>query len=676
MRPALLPLALLLLSTSAITQVPKDQLDQPPANARHYTIQSTGGKHGDSWVWQLPDGTRKARESMVLRGMVWEMDYTGKPGANGLPASITVRGVTPNGNAAESFSLTGSVGNWLSPVDKGSGAAAGKFYAAYGGPIDTTAWLVERLVASPNKRLALLPGGEVRAERLTTMTVGNGKTAKPIVLWQILGYSTSPFPVWTDTKGKFFAVSNGMAWLPDGYAGEQARIEKVQSAALSAQAPLLYKKLVTVPKAPVAFRNVKLFDADARRFLTGQTVVVSGAKIVAVGPVGSTPVPAGAQVIDGTGKTLLPGLWDCHMHVGDDYTGAQELSLGVTSVRDPGNDDVKTVDRWKRARAGQLLMPNVYASSLIDGKGPNTAQVANVATSEAEAIALVRKAKANGFTGVKFYGTFDYRWLPAAIAEAHKLGLHVHGHVPKDIRPSQAVRHGYDEITHINWIVMEGVPAEVLPVDNGIARFEAPGRYMKDMALDSPEMSGLIATMAAKQIYSDPTMVAFESIYVPEAGELGASYTALVGTLPVTMERAFKSGGFAVPAGLARSDYRASWSRMVALLGMMHKAGVPIVAGTDGYGFELIHELEIYLEAGMSPADAIAAATIVPAKMLGVDKRTGSIAIGKDADLFLVEGDPEQKIGDLRQTRWVMQGGRLMNADELRSAVGFSGRPR
>jgi imidazolonepropionase-like amidohydrolase len=198
---------------------------------------------------------------------------------------------------------------------------------------------------------------------------------------------------------------------------------------------------------------------------------------------------------------------------------------------------------------------------------------------------------------------------------------------------------------------------------------------MKDMALGSPEMTGLIATMAAKQIYSDPTMVAFESIYVPEAGELGASYTALVGTLPVTMERSFKSGGFAVPAGLARSDYRASWSRMVALLGMMHKAGVPIVAGTDGYGFELIHELEIYLEAGMSPADAIAAATIVPAKMLGVDKRTGSIAVGKDADLFLVEGDPEQKIGDLRQTRWVMQGGKLMNADELRAAVGFSGRP-
>jgi imidazolonepropionase-like amidohydrolase len=676
MRLAIVPFAALLLATSAYTQVPKDQLATPPADATHFIIESTGGKHGDEWVWQLPDGTRMARFSMNLRGQVWEQDYTGKPGADGLPVSLTIRGVSPQGDVAETFNLSAGVASWQSPVDNGSTHdAAGKFYTTFGGPFDTNAWLLERVIAAPGHTLALLPGGTARAEKLTTMEVGSGSTAKTVTLWQVVGLSNTPVPIWTDANDKFFGSTNGIAFLPETYAGEQARMEAVQTAEIGKQAPLLYKQLVTVPKAPVAFTHVKLFDADKKQFLTDQTVVVSGKLISAVGPASKIKVPKGARVFDGKGKTLVPGLWDCHMHIGDDYTGPQELSLGVTSVRDPGNDDVKTIDRRKRVAAGQLLMPHVYASSLIDGKGQYTAQVANVATSEAEAIQRVREAKAKGMKGVKFYGTFDSKWLPAAIAEAHKLGLHVHGHIPHGIRPSVAVADGYDEITHINWIVMEGVPDSVLPEDNGIARFEGPGRFAKDMDLNSAAMSGLIATMARKQIYSDPTMVAFEGLYVPENGDISPSYAPFMGTLPPSTERGLRSGGFAVPAGLTRADYRASWAKMVELLGLMHKAGVPIVAGTDGSGVELIHELEIYLQAGFTPAEALAAATIVPARLVGMDKRTGSIAVGKAADLVLIEGDPEKRMSDMRQTRWVMMDGKLLSADALRTATGFSGRP-
>jgi imidazolonepropionase-like amidohydrolase len=103
---------------------------------------------------------------------------------------------------------------------------------------------------------------------------------------------------------------------------------------------------------------------------------------------------------------------------------------------------------------------------------------------------------------------------------------------------------------------------------------------------------------------------------------------------------------------------------------------VPIVAGTDGGGLELVHELEIYQQAGLSAADAIAAATIVPARMLGVDGTTGSIVEGKTADLVLVEGDPSKQLGALRQTRLVMLGGKLLDADALRKAAGYSGRPQ
>jgi imidazolonepropionase-like amidohydrolase len=658
-------------------QVPEAELAKPPANARHFVIQSTAGKHGDSWAWVAADGTRIGRESLNLRGQVFEVDSSGKAGADGLPSAITIRGVTPQGDAAETFTITGRTAAWKSPIDAGTANySMPAFYVSQGGPIDTTAWFLDALLARPDKSLDLLPGGKARAAKLVDLEVGAGAARQTIALWSVTGIGTSPLPIWADANNRFFALTVGLAWLPDAYAGEQKKIEEAQAKALAAQAPGLLKTLVTVPAGPVAFTGVRLFDADATRFVTDQTVVVDKGAITAVGARASIAVPAGAQVVDGRGKTLIPGLWDCHMHVGDDFTGLQELSMGVTSVRDPGNDDVRTIDRRSRVVAGALLSPHVYPSSLIDGKGPYTAQVANVATSEAEAITLVDKAKANGFNGVKFYGTFNPAWLPASIREAHKLGLHVHGHIPAGIRPVDAINAGYDEITHINWVMMQAMPDSVIPMSNGIMRFEGPGRYAKDVNLEGAAVKAIIGAMASKRIYSDPTMVAFESLYVPENGDLSPSYAPFVGTLPPTTERGFRTGGFAVPKDLTRADYRASWAKMVALLGRMHQAGVPIVAGTDGAGIEIVHELEIYVQAGFTPAEALAAATIVPARLVGQDAKTGSVKVGKAADLALVDGDPSTRIGDLRQTRIVMLDGKLLDADALRSAAGFSGRPR
>jgi imidazolonepropionase-like amidohydrolase len=665
------------LSSAVPAQTPVEQLAKPPATATHYIIQSTGGKHGDSWIWTSPDGTRMGRESLILRGQVFEVDSTAKAGADGMPASITIRGFTPTGDAGETFRVAEGKASWKSPVDAGGAPyQAPAFYSAQGGPIEETALFLETILARPDKTLNLLPGGKARAEKLTTVTVGSGANAREVTAWAITGVSNSPIPVWSDAKGKFFGFVFFLSWLPEEYASEHARLNEAQSKAMAAQMPALAKSLVKQPAGAVAFKNVRVFDADGKTFQADQTVVVEKGRIAAVGPAASVKVPAGAQVFDGKGKTLLPGLWDCHMHVGNDYTGLQELSMGVTSVRDPGNDDSLTLARRERAAQGELLMPNVYPSSLIDGKGPNTAQVANVATSQAEAIALVGKAKEKKFNGVKFYGTLNPEWLSAAVAEAHKLGLHVHGHIPQGIRPLDAINAGYDEITHINWIIMQAMPDSVIAVDNGIARFEGPGRYGKDVDLNGEQLTKIVSTMAAKGIYSDPTMVAFESLYVPENGDLSPSYAPFVGSLPPTIERGFRTGGFAVPKDLTRAHYRASWAKMVALLGRMHKAGVPIVAGTDGAGIELIRELEIYQEAGMTAAEALAAATIVPAKLVGQDHNTGSIKVGKTADLFLVEGDPSKKLADLRQTRVVMLGGKLLDADALRAAAGYSGRPK
>ena len=182
--------------------------------------------------------------------------------------------------------------------------------------------------------------------------------------------------------------------------------------------------------------------------------------------------------------------------------------------------------------------------------------------------------------------------------------------------------------------------------------------------------------MADRKIVVDSTLAVFEQSFTQENGELSAGYAPFVGTMPPATERGFRLGGDLLPTGVTRADYRASYAKMVALVAELHKAGVLIVAGTDGSGLELVRELELYVRAGLTPGEALRTATIVPARLVGADARTGSIAVGKEADLVLVDGDPSTDIGALRRTDWVMSDGKLMNADELRRAAGFAGRPR
>jgi hypothetical protein len=243
------------------------------------------------------------------------------------------------------------------------------------------------------------------------------------------------------------------------------------------------------------------------------------------------------------------------------------------------------------------------------------------------------------------------------------------------MRPTDALAGGYDEITHINFVMMQAMPDSVVSKSNGIARFEGPGRYAKGVDLDAEPMKSLITVMAQRKTVVDPTLVAFEGLLVPENGDLSPASAPFVGTLPPTVERGFRQGGLVVPADLTRADYRASFAKLQALVGTLHEAGVPIVAGTDGSGLELVHELELYVGAGFTTSEALASATLATARLVDADAHTGSIEVGKSADLVLVDGNPQLDIGDLRRTDVVMMDGNLMDADALRAAGGFAGRP-
>jgi imidazolonepropionase-like amidohydrolase len=142
------------------------------------------------------------------------------------------------------------------------------------------------------------------------------------------------------------------------------------------------------------------------------------------------------------------------------------------------------------------------------------------------------------------------------------------------------------------------------------------------------------------------------------------------------LDRGFKAGGYPLLEGYTRDDYRKSYAKLIQLVGALHKAGVTVVAGTDGQGMELVREIELYRDGGFTPAEALQSATIVPARLVKADGRTGSITVGKEADLVLVDGDVANDLGALRRVVTVVSDGHVMDGDALRKAAGFSGRPK
>ena len=221
------------------------------------------------------------------------MDQVIRFGANGVPDRIVVRGVSPSGDAAETFEIEEGTARWTSQIDSGSAPFDGKsVYSTAGGTWASTATFAELLHRAPGRRITLLPGGEARLTRLTDILVGKGPMAKTVTAWTIEGVGLEPQPVLLDGDGRFFGVVGTMALLPAAYAGDFLKLQSAQIEALAARSPAIAARFGRVAATPVAFTHVKLFDAEQGRFLADQTVVANAGKIVAVGPAASVAVPA------------------------------------------------------------------------------------------------------------------------------------------------------------------------------------------------------------------------------------------------------------------------------------------------------------------------------------------------------------------------------------------------
>ena len=634
-----------------------------------YTFLFSGNKAGSLSTRTEPDGEVVATYEYNDRGRGPKTETRFRLGPGGIPVSEHTTGhdywKVP---VDERFDVKGGKASWKNASENGEQTLSGPaFYLGTNAPPQEFALLVAALAMAPGGKLALLPSGQARVEKLATRKVQAGGKERTAVLYSISGFSFSPGYEWLDSENHLLAGIQGWAVVvPEGWEGIIPELTKVQDDAEVARVKGLAAKLAHHPKGGgLVVQHARLFDPGSGRLTPETTVVVAGNRIQAVGQ-GEVAVPAGAEVIDAKGKTLLPGLWDMHTHLSED-DGLLNLAAGVTTVRDMANDIDKLQDLRKRWENGDAVGPRVLMAGFMDGPGPFAGPTKVLVSTEKDALDWVDRYAAMGYVQIKLYSSLDPKLVPAIVKRAHELGLRVSGHIPNGMIAEEAVRAGFDEIQHVNFL-------ELNFMDRGIdtrtpARFTEVGEHAAELDLNSDKVKNFTALLKEHGTVLDVTLATFEALYMAPANAVGPSYASVVDRFPPQVQRGFVGGGLTAPAG-HEQRYKDSFRAMENLVLALHKAGVTIVAGTDALcGFSLHRELELYVDAGFSPVDALRAATLVPAKVMKRDQDLGTVAPGKLADFILVDGDPTVRISDIRRVVLTVKDGVVYDPVTLYQAL-------
>jgi imidazolonepropionase-like amidohydrolase len=492
-----------------------------------------------------------------------------------------------------------------------------------------------------------------------------------VTLYGITGISFTPVTVWVDDEGRFFGTpGKWFSVLPEGWDGVNDQLYQVELKASDERYSRLGKTLAVHPKGAVAFEHVNVFASLTASVVRDQTVVVEGERIQQVGASASVRVPEGAQRIDGKGKTLLPGLFDMHVHIGADE-GLLNIASGVTTVRDMGNDLEQLEhlqDRWTKEEA---IGPRVWKAGFIDGKGKYQAPTGIFVETQDEAVKAVDLYADKGFVQIKVYSSLNPAFVPAIVKEAHARGLRVSGHVPNGMIARQFVEEGADELQHINFIFLNFLADKVKDTRTP-ERFTAVGQYAAKLDLNSPEVNDFVKLLKDKRTTVDVTLAAFEGMFTGRPGVASPDWAPVLNRLPAQVQRGAFTGGLEVTPETDQL-YKDSYTAMLRMTKKMYDAGIPILVGTDATAGLMLHrELEMEVKAGIPAGNALQNATLVAAGVLKQTKDLGSIAQGKLADLLLVEGDPTADISNIRRCRIVMKNGTMYNSADLYSAVGIA----
>jgi imidazolonepropionase-like amidohydrolase len=440
------------------------------------------------------------------------------------------------------------------------------------------------------------------------------------------------------------------------------------------------------PATAVVLAHVTLIDATGHAPRADQTVVIDNGRIVSIGPAASAKVPKNARLVDATGKFLIPGLWDMHVHlagVNSDPAWSKQVLLplllanGITGVRDMGGE-LEVLLAWKRdVESGALPGPHmVVAGPWLAGSGRKTAEQYPVKDAD-EARAAVRDLKERGADFIKIISLRSREAFFAVAEESKKEHIAFAGHLPFQVSATDASNAGMQSIEHLLYSAFSlSFSSKEEDLRQRLIAAEEKGdsvawekiAHESDATYDTEKAAALFQTLKKNGTWVTPTLASLDTASHPEDWSVD---DPLLEFVPPALAKQWRESFHD-----DQMRERAAWlARQAAndwrLTGELHRAGIPLLVGSDSLdpfvfpGESLHKELVELVRAGFAPAEALQAATRGAAQFLGRERDFGTVEPGKVADLVLLEASPLESIANTQRITAVVRGGKYLDRAEL-----------
>lgn len=642
---------------------------------RRYTILVDNGvKAGEQIVDINAKGETKVRFIFKDNGRGPELNETITLNADGTIASYVGQGKSTFGSIIkESYQRQGNQASWTAGESKGSAKVDGSaLYLPVDGSAEISSISINAIARSGKDHIALLPSGQLTQKRVGDLIVEKAGEKQQVQLLVQTGVGLEPYFVWATTGENprlFASISPGSSTMIEE--GWQENADKMASIQQAAEIKLLEQLATDVPvELPglSVIRNARIFDSVSATVGDAKDIYFLRGKITAIVPVGSLTTVAENQ-IDAKGRIVVPGLFDMHGHISR-WEGPLHLAAGVTSLRDMGNDNISLQQMIDEISSDRLLAPTIFPTGFLEGESPYSARNGFVVKDLKGARLAIDWYASHGYHQLKIYNSFPKEILKDTVAYAHQRGLRVSGHVPAFMTAEQVIHAGFDEIQHINQLLLNFLVKPDTDTRT-LERFYLPAKQVAGLDLQSPKVKKYIKLMKEKGISVDPTLATFDFLKKVD-GTVGDPWKDIVDHLPPDLQRRYHTAELEIPDAETAKVYAKSYAKMVEFVGMMYKAGIPVVAGTDELaGFTLQGELELLVKAGLTPAQALQVATLNGARFSNAANHKGQIAVGMDADILLVDGDPTKNIADIRKLAMVVTQGKAMYPAKIYQAMGI-----